>query len=450
MRITAEEEHGGSSERNKMNRTAAAMAALLFAAGCAKPQETPDRTHTPDAEEYTGKTVIITEDVVILKPEDPDIRYMLNEGLYLHLAGSERKTPYSPDETCMEYDSVILEGSTSSHLEIFENMPVKINSVYGGCTLQKMDEMYLMMFNPAAQIGGISAVLFDDTGNVHSVFDNVEIIMNTEDETKFLVCYVCGRDGEHCVFEGPEPESDLYDIEGKEVLITHFAGGSSGLDILLQETENAGALAAYADLGQQTGSPMETAEASPFALKYPFILNVDAAHTAADEGSEVFCIVPAEPGASVAVNVYRNLTEPEVLYRSEEGSPVLVLAEYDGDSPLTEVVVTTSKGTVSFFLAKNMEEDPRLYRMHAENSVSEQIMLDELLSYHPDLERYAADPDNFRETAELEGTLCHIAYFGTVQPTGQFTREKTFAVSEDGMIVFVYDAVTDTWYREER
>lgn len=72
-----------------------------------------------------------------------------------------------------------------------------------------------------------------------------------------------------------------------------------------------------------------------------------------------------------------------------------------------------------------------------------------LLEVYPDLRVYAADPDNLTETIELDGHLCRIAYFGTVQPNGWFTRERTFAVAEDCSVIYEYNTAEDTWYYEE-
>jgi len=84
----------------------------------------------------------------------------------------------------------------------------------------------------------------------------------------------------------------------------------------------------------------------------PFLLTIDQNHILGVEG-HLFCIVPADENATVAVNrrpwnaeaqIYE---EPEVLYRSESGSPILVMCPNEDWIPDTEVVITDSNGTVT-------------------------------------------------------------------------------------------------------
>lgn len=73
---------------------------------------------------------------------------------------------------------------------------------------------------------------------------------------------------------------------------------------------------------------------------------------------------------------------------------------------------------------------------------------DTLTAEYPDLvsDGYAAGESNFSESIELDGKTCRIAYFGTIQPNGMFTRERTFAVAEDCSAVYEYNTAEDTWY----
>ena len=84
----------------------------------------------------------------------------------------------------------------------------------------------------------------------------------------------------------------------------------------------------------------------------PFLLTIEPNHILGDEG-QLFCIVPADETATVAVNrrpwnpETQSYEEPEVLYRSESGSPILVICPNEDWIPDTEVVITDSKGTVT-------------------------------------------------------------------------------------------------------
>ena len=103
-------------------------------------------------------------------------------------------------------------------------------------------------------------------------------------------------------------------------------------------------------------------DADPFAVMQeaapqlcedlPFLLMIDQNHILGDEG-QLFCIVPADENATVAVNrrpwnpETESYEEPEVLYRSESGSPILVMCPNEDWIPDTEVVITDSNGTVT-------------------------------------------------------------------------------------------------------
>ena len=69
----------------------------------------------------------------------------------------------------------------------------------------------------------------------------------------------------------------------------------------------------------------------------------------------LFCIVPADETATIAVNrrpwnpETEKYEEPEVLYRSESGSPILVMCPNEDWIPDTEIVITDSSGTVTIW-----------------------------------------------------------------------------------------------------
>jgi len=105
-------------------------------------------------------------------------------------------------------------------------------------------------------------------------------------------------------------------------------------------------------------------DADPFALMQeatpqlcedlPFLLTISKDHILGIEG-QLFCIVPADENATVAVNrrpwneETESYEEPEVLYRSESGSPILVMCPNEDWIPDTEVVITDLNGTVTIW-----------------------------------------------------------------------------------------------------
>ena len=104
--------------------------------------------------------------------------------------------------------------------------------------------------------------------------------------------------------------------------------------------------------GFETGFPQWLWETNEAMLRaYPFIGEIDANHMAGGAG-HLYCIVPMDENATVAINRVRwnGQTQTEeitqVLYRSETGEPVLLFANLD-DIPSqadTLVIITDNKG----------------------------------------------------------------------------------------------------------
>ena len=98
--------------------------------------------------------------------------------------------------------------------------------------------------------------------------------------------------------------------------------------------------------------------APELCAQYPFVQNIPRERVVGNGGS-LFCVVPRDPDATLAVNRIRwnpqneDYDNLEVLYRSESGDPILLYACADmGESPYpdTEVIVTDSTGkTVTWY-----------------------------------------------------------------------------------------------------
>jgi len=103
-------------------------------------------------------------------------------------------------------------------------------------------------------------------------------------------------------------------------------------------------------------------DADPFAVMQeaapqlcedlPFLLAIRKENLIGTFGY-LFCIVPADENTTVAVNRRpwnadtESYEEPEVVYRSESGSPILVMCPNADWIPDTEVTITDSSGTVT-------------------------------------------------------------------------------------------------------
>ena len=126
-------------------------------------------------------------------------------------------------------------------------------------------------------------------------------------------------------------------------------------------------LFAAAYIGSSAGGPDDLelplqewvrAAAPELCAQYPFVQNTPRERVVGSGGS-LFCVVPRDPDATLAVNRIRwnpqneDYDNLEVLYRSESGDPILLYACADmGESPYpdTEVIVTDSTGkTVTWY-----------------------------------------------------------------------------------------------------
>ena len=120
-------------------------------------------------------------------------------------------------------------------------------------------------------------------------------------------------------------------------------------------------------------------EASPqLCDDLPFLLAIREENVAGTFGY-LFCIVPADENATVAVNrrpwnpETESYEEPEVLYRSENGSPILVMCPNDDWIPDTEVIITDSNGTVAVW---SPYLDPSYHISELRNDGGESLIFD--------------------------------------------------------------------------
>lgn len=84
----------------------------------------------------------------------------------------------------------------------------------------------------------------------------------------------------------------------------------------------------------------------------PFLAAIDDAHIIGERFGEVYCIVPTDEMASVAVNRATqdengNLTYETVIYRSESGEPILLFCNNGGFEPDVQVHITDNSGKMA-------------------------------------------------------------------------------------------------------
>lgn len=129
----------------------------------------------------------------------------------------------------------------------------------------------------------------------------------------------------------------------------------------LRETiRAAGAVLGCASLGATYGNDAldlhALLEDNGYAARYPFLLDLPSKLAVSTGGWEIYCIVPADENADVAVNEYGWLTEGaelpeagELLYHGSGAAPVYLIANESDIMPNTQVTVTAADGTAVIY-----------------------------------------------------------------------------------------------------
>lgn len=98
---------------------------------------------------------------------------------------------------------------------------------------------------------------------------------------------------------------------------------------------------------------------------YPFVYDIEEAQFVDTLGNELYCIIPTDPNATVVVNewyVYGyDILDGEVgeiLYKNDEGLPIIVRGNLAIDEPNIQVVITDSNGnTLTYYPYMDSEYD---------------------------------------------------------------------------------------------
>ena len=129
----------------------------------------------------------------------------------------------------------------------------------------------------------------------------------------------------------------------------------------LRETiRAAGAVLGCAYLGSTNGNDAldlhALLEDNGYAARYPFLLDLPSKLAVSTGGWDIYCIVPADENADVAVNEYGWLTEGaelpeagEVLWESGSGTPLCIAANVSDIMPDTQITVTAADGTAVIY-----------------------------------------------------------------------------------------------------
>lgn len=160
-----------------------------------------------------------------------------------------------------------------------------------------------------------------------------------------------------CNANAPSGHTDKDKLDGKSVGLTNSqqfsVDAGTSIDVLRKEIGQSTALFGIAYIGyfdaetaEETGIDYEQwfyANSAAIAAYYPFVSEIDEAHTVGSEG-HLYCIIAKDYEASISV---ARIGEDKPLYRAENGDPILVFCNLDGNAQKadTVVTVTTADGT---------------------------------------------------------------------------------------------------------
>lgn len=132
--------------------------------------------------------------------------------------------------------------------------------------------------------------------------------------------------------------------------------GGTSIDVLREEIARAGAMFGVAYIGLYSQAEMLYGEwfestACGLADSYPFVREIDQDHTIGTRG-HLYCIVGGDFGTSISARTL----DGQVLYEADNGNPVLLFCNRDGEGLVSDtiVTVTTADGT-------EYRWEPRLY-----------------------------------------------------------------------------------------
>lgn len=149
--------------------------------------------------------------------------------------------------------------------------------------------------------------------------------------------------------ENPVPETlpELTDQEIADATLVSLRQGMVGTPQLF-----AAAYFGYQADADSPVDPFETMlrEAPQLCEDLPFLLAIPEDHIVGPRSGELYCIVPADTGYTVAVNrgswddSTDNCVYEDVIYRSESGEPILLFCNNSGWEPDTQVTITDNNG----------------------------------------------------------------------------------------------------------
>ena len=131
------------------------------------------------------------------------------------------------------------------------------------------------------------------------------------------------------------------------------AESQEGLAQLRQRMEPSAAIAGVFVMGTHEGAPLDqdfygAADRQSYWMEYPFLLSIPGERYARTDGLEVYCVIPADPKATVKVTEWDESGEKPVagktLYESKTGEPFFVQGNVSDIMPNLAITILDSYG----------------------------------------------------------------------------------------------------------
>ena len=391
--------------------------------------------------ESTTNEVDLTQDgarTTKLEIDNEEKIYHLNDDLDLSFKSTLEEAAFCEDK-CLISKEILL---NDKHLKVLEDMSVPINSDYGTASLTNIDDLYILAFDPAAQLAGFTVVIFDKAGNVLKEFSDVGLNLNNIENKMFEIHYPCEEGEEGCnPMMNPFSSFSSFTVNGSELSEELRNLKDEQLESIREAAREVNAIASLAIIGDAFEmSVKEVLNNSVYPELYSFINEIDEAHTVEIFGLTLFCIVPTDSSKELKVIEIAG-DDRNVLYESNDGKPILAVS----DNHTIEVHVGDDVFMLEPIYGVTTLGTSTLYDFTFRESNTYTTPYEILLNHLPELSDYAISDDSFSDKETIDGQECYIAYFGTLHETGDFTRERTFAVSEDSTSIYEYDVVSDAW-----
>ena len=147
----------------------------------------------------------------------------------------------------------------------------------------------------------------------------------------------------------PEPTTLPETTPLPEITAAPQTEAPDGLAELRQDMAPAIAGILYLGFGEEgltSPSIAENIREKGYHTQYPFLQDIDSDHTVVTEGYELYCIIPADPAASVDVNVLDAETgvTGDTLYQSRDGAPFLLMCNTSDIMSNVTVSIVDSQG----------------------------------------------------------------------------------------------------------